>query len=43
MNEQWDDAFILKEIQREELNILKEVAALCEKHGLRYTIYCGTL
>ncbi len=43
MNEQWNDAFILKEIQQEELKILKEVAAMCEKHGLRYTIYCGTL
>lgn len=26
-----------------ELEILKAVVALCDKHGLHYTLYCGTL
>ena len=26
-----------------ELEMLKAVDALCKKHGIRYTIYCGTL
>ena len=26
-----------------ELDILKEIDVLCEKHGIRYTLYCGTL
>lgn len=26
-----------------ELDMLKAVAELCDKHGIRYTLYCGTL
>ena len=33
----------MRTIQATELNILKAVDELCKKHGLRYTIYCGTL
>lgn len=34
---------VLDEIHQVELQILKEVVALFERHGLRYTLYCGTL
>ena len=37
------DKEVLREIHQTEYNMLKEVVALFEKHGLRYTIYCGTL
>ncbi len=30
-------------IQAVELDMLKAVVRLCEEHGLRYSIYCGTL
>lgn len=33
----------IREIQLVELEILKEVVALCARHNLRYTLYCGTL
>ena len=33
----------VREVQLVELDMLKAVAELCEKHGLQYTIYCGTL
>ncbi|MBQ9250008.1 MAG: LicD family protein [Oscillospiraceae bacterium] len=33
----------IREIQLVELDMLKAFSALCERHGLRYTIYCGTL
>ena len=33
----------LRDVHAVELEMLKAVAALCERHGLRYTIYCGTL
>ena len=32
-----------REIQLIELEMLDAVVELCEKHGLRYTLYCGTL
>ena len=34
---------MLEELHRKELELLKDVVALLEKHGLRYTLYCGTL
>lgn len=34
---------LLSEIQQTELKMLKRVVALFDKHGLRYTLYCGTL
>ena len=33
----------LNELHAVELRLLKAVADLCERHGLRYSIYCGTL
>ena len=33
----------LKEVQAVELEILKAVADLCDRHGITYTLYCGTL
>lgn len=33
----------LREVQLEELEMLTAVAQLCERHELRYTLYCGTL
>ncbi len=33
----------LTEIHRIELEMLKAVAALCDRYSLRYSIYCGTL
>lgn len=33
----------MAEIHAVEIRLLKAVVALCEKHGLRYSIYCGTL
>lgn len=33
----------LVEIHKVLLKILKEVAALCEKNNIRYSLYCGTL
>ena len=39
MMEQMD----LTEIHRIELEMLKAVAELCNRYGLRYSIYCGTL
>lgn len=32
-----------KEIQAFQRQMLRDVAQLCEKHHIRYTIYCGTL
>ena len=32
-----------REIQREELNILRAFKAICERHGLKYYIVAGTL
>ena len=34
---------VMSQIHEVELAMLKEVAALCDKHGIRYTLYCGTL
>ncbi len=33
----------IEEIQAVGLKMLKAVASLCEKHGITYTLYCGTL
>ncbi len=33
----------LKDVHAVELELLKAVAALCDRHGLRYYLYCGTL
>ena len=33
----------IREVQDVLLEILTDVGACCEKHGLRYTLYCGTL
>ena len=33
----------LKKIQNTELGILEAVAALCEKHGIKYFLDSGTL
>ena len=33
----------LEIIQKQSLDILTEVASFCEKNGLRYILYCGTL
>ena len=33
----------IREIQDIELQMLEAVDTLCKKHGLRYTLYCGTL
>ena len=33
----------MEAIHAVELEMLKAVDALCEKHGIRYTMYCGTL
>ena len=33
----------LEAVHAAELEALSAVAALCERHGLRYSIYCGTL
>ena len=33
----------MAEIHAVELRLLKAVVALCDKYGLRYSIYCGTL
>ena len=33
----------LTEIHKIELEMLKAVAALCDRYSLRYSIYCGTL
>ena len=33
----------LREVQLEELELLTAFAELCERHSLRYTLYCGTL
>ena len=33
----------IREMQLVELEALKAVAELCDRHGLRYTLYCGTL
>ena len=33
----------LRELQKFQINMLKDVADLCDRHHLRYTIYCGTL
>lgn len=37
------DGPTIREIQLVELEILNAVADLCEKHGVRYALYCGTL
>lgn len=37
------DVSTIREIQLVELEILKAVADLCDRHSLRYTLYCGTL
>lgn len=34
---------VIREVQKVELKILREVASICEKHGLRYFLYYGTL
>lgn len=34
---------LMREIHEVELQMLKDVAALCDAHGIRYTLYCGTL
>ncbi len=33
----------LEDLHAVELDILKAFAALCDRHGLTYTLYCGTL
>ena len=33
----------LRELQIFQTNMLEDVANLCERHHIRYTIYCGTL
>ena len=33
----------MKDIHEVELQMLKDVAELCDAHGIRYTLYCGTL
>ena len=33
----------LEDLHAAELDILKAFAALCDRHGLTYTLYCGTL
>ena len=33
----------LNAVHSVELDMLKAVAELCDKHGIRYTLYCGTL
>ncbi len=33
----------LRDVQLAELEILKAVAALCDKHQIRYMLYCGSL
>ena len=33
----------MEDIHAVELQMLKDFAAFCDEHGLRYTIYCGTL
>ena len=35
--------FRLAEVQQVEVSIIKDIDALCKKHGLRYFLYCGTL
>lgn len=37
------DEETIREVQRVELEMLKAVAALCDAHGIRYSLYCGTL
>ena len=37
------DEYGMDAIHTVELDMLKAVAHLCEDHGLRYSIYCGTL
>ena len=34
---------LLEELHREEYAMLDAVDALCARHGIRYTLYCGTL
>ena len=34
---------VMREIHEVELQMLKDVAALCDAHDIRYTLYCGTL
>lgn len=38
-----EDANNIRDIQLVELGILMAVDDLCRKHGIRYTLYCGTL
>ena len=33
----------LTAVHAAELDMMKAVTALCDRHGIRYTIYCGTL
>ena len=33
----------LREIQLAELEMLTDIADFCDKNGIRYTLYCGTL
>lgn len=33
----------MRDIHEVELQMLKDVAAFCDEHGIRYTLYCGTL
>ena len=33
----------LEAVHAVELDMLKAVARICEEHGIRYWIYCGTL
>ena len=33
----------MEDIQKVSLNILKQIAAVCEKEGFRYTLAYGTL
>ena len=38
-----ESVYHLRDVQKTELLILKDVRDLCEKHHLRYALYCGTL
>lgn len=42
MNKQYDEA-ILKKLQNTELQMLKDIIAVCEKHNIGYSVAYGTL
>ena len=33
----------LQQLQEIQFETLKDIASVCDKHGIRYSIYCGTL